>query len=360
VSEEQTRVVQQDRTYLHKFYTEIPHLAHFLCNTPFELALYHSLRMVAGETGECWLSTRKLAALSRMGTATVSRCRQKLIEYGLIEGDMYQDESLGHGQAVWHITIPDIWEKNLKWREAHNSLNERIELIEARTIVANAGVPERNTGVPQGNRGVPEVVTKKNQPRTTHVRSAAVAAPVHSGKHDDPVPGIPVYDQGDRWGYVVQQVEYNEQEFRCPICEESQPWPLRTPHGGFVCRICDLPLAGFRVDDIQPYWKAPRLPAVKHELGVLVPGCPAHLSGIMYYEKDKDRLLYAMREDHQELWKLVEWSWKKGHPPQKIVVNALAAFYKPRAQEAARKREDEEDAERHAKEPLRADMGADF
>ena len=91
---------------------------------PYDLALWFTIKAVAGEDGECILSTEDLATLSMMSVGKVSQCRSRLIELGLLEGEVRKDPE--YPQPVWHLTIPDIWEDNVKWARSHKSIKAKV------------------------------------------------------------------------------------------------------------------------------------------------------------------------------------------------------------------------------------------
>ena len=98
-----------------KYFTMIPNFLLLLCD-PFEYKLYSVYKSLAGEDGECWLSTPQLAARCGMSEGKVTECRTSLMKKGLIEGNMRQDPGY---LPLWHITISNIWERNYKWAELY-------------------------------------------------------------------------------------------------------------------------------------------------------------------------------------------------------------------------------------------------
>jgi len=125
---DQTTFIEHDTTD-RAYFAIVPHLVLHLCRKPAELALWTVIKMVAGEDGECTLSTEQLGSLSMMGSGSVSRARQALLDYGLLEGEIRRDP--GYPQPIWHLRIPDLWPENIAWRQDHNSLIDRIALKDA-------------------------------------------------------------------------------------------------------------------------------------------------------------------------------------------------------------------------------------
>jgi hypothetical protein len=109
------------------YFTITPQLVWALSKDPYDFTLWNVIKMIAGDSGECYLSTEDLATLAMMSTGKVSQCRKRLIERGLLEGEIRRDP--GYPQPVWHLSIPDLWERNLKWRQdIGDDLRKRIEL----------------------------------------------------------------------------------------------------------------------------------------------------------------------------------------------------------------------------------------
>jgi hypothetical protein len=103
-----------------KYYVRVLHIVHNRCRTVYDLSLWTTIAMIAGEDGECWLSKADLAQFSMMSERQVVYSRAWLIEAGLLEGGLYKEE--GHKQRVWHLRIPDLWEENVAWRKKHDPL----------------------------------------------------------------------------------------------------------------------------------------------------------------------------------------------------------------------------------------------
>lgn len=182
-----------DKSNDRKYFIQVPQLVLALCRTPYDYTLWNVIKMVAGDSGECKLTTDDLASLSMMSTGKVSDCRAYLIEAGLLEGSCYKEP--GYPQPVWHLRIPDIWLENITWRKVYDSLKDRVELKKRlRKIFTEAGVlrnfdkEKRNAdtlrnvnvnslhnmkpsqyeeGPPQNEEGPPQNETKNNQKEKT-------------------------------------------------------------------------------------------------------------------------------------------------------------------------------------------------
>jgi hypothetical protein len=142
-----------------KYFTINPRIVKYYSRSPYDYALWDTVKEVAGDSSECYLSTEDLAALSGMSAGKVSECRKYWIELGFLDGEIRRDA--GYPQPVWHLTIPDLWSKNIKWAENHLSIKSRIEfkksLHEMKSSRDEEGVPTCEGG------GSPHETKKKEK-----------------------------------------------------------------------------------------------------------------------------------------------------------------------------------------------------
>ena len=89
-----------------KYFTLVPRLVWALSRTPHDYMLWSTIKMIAGEDGECYLSTKDLATLSMMSAGKASSCRTYLLDKGLLNGEVRKDP--GYPQPVWHLKVPDL------------------------------------------------------------------------------------------------------------------------------------------------------------------------------------------------------------------------------------------------------------
>ena len=164
---------------------------------------------------------------------------------------------------------------------------------------------------------------ERNSSKESHYVAPAAKPPIQATFEPE------VYDEGLYRGLVVRMVEDGEETFDCPACEERQKWPSRKSRRNFQCSACHEPLAGFLPDDAEPFWKPPKRPLERKDLGTLVPGIAAHLANVPYRTQDKERLLHAMREDSNQMAKCLDWAYRQQMPAHVLVKNALTAYYKP-------------------------------
>lgn len=118
----------EDHSKDHAYFIITPQLVWALCKDPYEFTLWSVIKMVAGDAGECYLSSNQLASLSMMSLGKVSQCRKRLIDIGLLEGEIRRDP--GYPQPVWHLRVPDLWQLNIKWRQRYNLLTDRLKFKE--------------------------------------------------------------------------------------------------------------------------------------------------------------------------------------------------------------------------------------
>lgn len=115
-------LIQQDSTD-HRYFMVTQQVVWYECSDPFQFTLWSVIKMIAGDSGICRVSTPKLADLAMMSTGKLSECRAQLLAKGLLSG--HQDAETG----LWHLSIPDLWERNITWRHSvGDSLTERAAL----------------------------------------------------------------------------------------------------------------------------------------------------------------------------------------------------------------------------------------
>jgi hypothetical protein len=120
-----TKIKTIDESQDQRYFTITPRLVWALSRSPFDFTLWSTIKGIAGEAGECYLTTDDLAILSMMSTGQVSDSRKYWIRTGLLHGDFRKDP--GYPQPVWHMRIPNIWKENIDWAEKFTGLKERVE-----------------------------------------------------------------------------------------------------------------------------------------------------------------------------------------------------------------------------------------
>lgn len=115
----------KDRSGNRKYFTMVLRIVRLKARSPYDVAAWLTVMDIAGETGECDYSTDDLAALSGMSTGKFSDCRSYLIEQGLLNGNIQKLQN--SGQSRWSLTVPDLWEENVKLSQQCNTIEKRIK-----------------------------------------------------------------------------------------------------------------------------------------------------------------------------------------------------------------------------------------
>ena len=160
----------KDESADRKYFILTPQLVWALSRDTYDYTLWSVIKMIAGEKGECYLSTDDLATLSMMSTGKVSQCRSYLRAQGLLEGKIRKDP--GYPQPVWHLRIPDLWRANIEWRQAiGDALRSRVEykrlqgesLHLVKASPGEGGTSPGEGGTSPGEGGTSPGETKENQ-----------------------------------------------------------------------------------------------------------------------------------------------------------------------------------------------------
>jgi len=148
----------KDESNDRKYFLMRPAIVKMKARSVYDIAVWDTVKEVAGENGECFLSSEDLAALAMVSVGQLSDSRKHLIEVGLLEGEIRKRSE--HGQAMWHLRIPDLWEENitlmssLTWREkleafsARNKKQPPIESLHSMKPSPHEGKPSRHEGSP--------------------------------------------------------------------------------------------------------------------------------------------------------------------------------------------------------------------
>lgn len=103
-----------DKSRDRRYFTIIPNFLWVseLGLTAMDFKLYATIKKVAGESGECFMSTRTLAAEAGISMGAVSASKGRLEDAGLII--IVAKRRRNGGQPVDHISIVDIWQRNME------------------------------------------------------------------------------------------------------------------------------------------------------------------------------------------------------------------------------------------------------
>jgi hypothetical protein len=93
-----------DESQDQKYFTITPRLVWAFSRNPFDYTLWSTIKGIAGDAGECFLTTDDLAILSMMSTGQVSLSRKHWMKLGFLFGDFRRDP--GYPQPVWHMRVP--------------------------------------------------------------------------------------------------------------------------------------------------------------------------------------------------------------------------------------------------------------
>jgi hypothetical protein len=118
------KIKAHDKSNDRKYFIVTPRLVWALCEDPYEYTFWSIVKDIAGEEGECILARDDMAILAMMSAGKASQCRDRLIAKKLLVGELKRDP--GYPQSVWHLTIPDFWEANIRWARTYISLKDRI------------------------------------------------------------------------------------------------------------------------------------------------------------------------------------------------------------------------------------------
>jgi hypothetical protein len=144
MSDEDTATIT-DKSGDKKYFVLVPRLVLALCDSPFEIALWITVKDIAGEAGLCTLAVTELAILSGMSTGQAHKCLHDLVfKKRLLEGELKKDP--GYHKSVWHLTVPDLWRRNTDWSAKNRSLKERVKAKEDQHNERSPGEFERSPG----------------------------------------------------------------------------------------------------------------------------------------------------------------------------------------------------------------------
>ncbi len=115
-----------DKSNDRKYFTILPNIlwSEEFALSAHDLILYATIKKAAGEAGECFMSTRRLAQEAKMSTGQVSKSKQRLADAGLIEIITRRRGANGH--PLHHITVTDIWQQNIEHFQ-HRSPGEQTQ-----------------------------------------------------------------------------------------------------------------------------------------------------------------------------------------------------------------------------------------
>jgi DNA-directed RNA polymerase subunit RPC12/RpoP len=312
-----------------QYFLITPHIVWARVENVYQWSLWNVVAMIAGESGECFISTPDLATAAMMSVGKVSEERKALIRLGLLDGEFRRDT--GYPQPVWHLRIPDLWAANVEWRLANPSLLDRIE--DKRRMQEGEGSPDEASkegspgekGVSPGEKGTTPGEPKKNQKEEPEEEPAAQAAA--SGDqpltYDDSLyetyQGTPIIDLFD-----------DDLYYECPWCkEEMLPVPSTTSlKSGYACPECAHGITFYRDGHLAITGKTPKKEKTKSAiLGNLLDGIDRRWAQMMYKPKSVPALtaLWSTEPGQQSLEESLSWAYTTEIPRHQKVERAIVA-----------------------------------
>ena len=162
-----------------KYFIITPRIVKAFARNPYDLALWDTIKDISGENGECYLDTEQLAILSGMSMGKASDCRKYWIEIGFLEGRIRKDP--GYPQPVWHLTVPDLWQKNIEWCEKHPKILDRVDFMRARKSLHLVKPSPGEKGLsPREERPTPhetKKIKRKKKDKEKPIKEGAAAQP---------------------------------------------------------------------------------------------------------------------------------------------------------------------------------------
>lgn len=115
----------KDQSGNRKYFTMLLRIVQMKARSPYDISAWTTVMDVAGESGECDYLTEELATLSMMSVGKFSECRTFLLDQGLLDGYLENDE--GRGNKRWHLTVPDLWGENVKISQQFKTVKDRVK-----------------------------------------------------------------------------------------------------------------------------------------------------------------------------------------------------------------------------------------
>lgn len=115
-----------------KYFIVTPRLVWLLARNPYDFSFWNTVKDIAGDEGECRITTKELAVLCMMSVGKVSECREYWISVGLLDGQ--REKEPNERNAIWHLSVPDFWEKNITESKTYKTIKSRIEFKKKQQI----------------------------------------------------------------------------------------------------------------------------------------------------------------------------------------------------------------------------------
>jgi len=152
----------KDKSGDKKYFTQTPRIIWALSRTTYDKVFWDVVKDIAGESGECKITTEELAILCMMSIGKVSDCRNHWLSNEMLEGQ--REKEVGQQNSIWHLTIPDIWEENIDFSKTIPKIinrieykkNQRVELEKEKIIEDGAispGEKAKDKAISPGEKG---------------------------------------------------------------------------------------------------------------------------------------------------------------------------------------------------------------
>ena len=154
VTLEESRVNNQARK---KFRVELPNVVDDLKLRPCAFRLYVHMRRVAGQSGECWQSTKTLAAACNMSTGSVSTAKKELLRRRPELGGVSLITERPTTRSSDCFGVTDIWDHNLA---RYSKVKTEVHILNDGSLDERT-VQQMNGNIHNLNDGRPHTETKK-------------------------------------------------------------------------------------------------------------------------------------------------------------------------------------------------------
>ena len=172
---EQLSIRDEERHY----WTQVPNILWELGLPLYAWALYIFLKRRAGDHGESFQSTRRIAKTTGISRGSVQRGMELLERVRLIRRTLKKREGNTNGWRTWHVSIVDIWPQNMarfrKEKQATKWVTDMQQRI-TKTVPGGGGLQS----VPGGDETVPQQTLKKipeEKPKERGVKEDAINSP---------------------------------------------------------------------------------------------------------------------------------------------------------------------------------------
>ncbi len=177
----------EDKTNDRKYFTMLPNIIWEIGLSCYDLALYAYIKRIAGESGLCWQAMRTIAKQTGMSLSAIDDSRKVLESKGLISCTKRKHGA--QGWAAWHISIMDVWQKNVETMAQKRSQDEQTKALPAGTDMPKAlpvGTDAKQNCSQDAHKEEP-YKSKKNHFEEEREGAAKNAPPAPTPRDHDPI-----------------------------------------------------------------------------------------------------------------------------------------------------------------------------